>query len=92
VYKSHIISVIKEFELTIEIEDYFDAVGIDEEEITFDEFCRLFEPPAENSVFYTTYKSFKSILTTTNFNKKNDFAQEAGDGFNPTYQDYLKFC
>lgn len=61
VLRQKIIDVIKEFELTIEIEEYFKVVGIENEEITFDEFCLLFVNPGSDSLFYTTYKSFKSV-------------------------------
>jgi hypothetical protein len=47
--------LVKEFELTIEIEEYFENVGIENEEITFEEFCLLFESPGEHSKFYSTY-------------------------------------
>ena len=47
VLKSRIIEVIEEFELTIEIEDYFYACGIEEDELSFEEFCRLFESPGQ---------------------------------------------
>jgi len=61
VLRQKIIDVIKEFELTIEIEEYFNYVGIENEEISFDEFCLLFVNPGNNSQFYTTYKSFISV-------------------------------
>ena len=65
IYKSTIIKVVKEFELTIEIEAYFDLIGIDDDEMTFEDFCKLFECPGENSIFYMTYKSFKSVIILT---------------------------
>ena len=42
-----IIDLVKNFELTIEIEKYLDDIGLEEEELDFDDFCKLFSNPGE---------------------------------------------
>jgi len=66
VKRQTIINIIKEFELTIEIEDYLETVGAHSDTLTFDEFCLLFETPTEDSKLYTTMNSFLSVLTANN--------------------------
>ncbi len=55
VYRSTIIELVKNFELTIEIEDYLESVGIEDDELNFEDFCKLFESPGEDSDFFQTY-------------------------------------
>jgi hypothetical protein len=56
VRRQKVISVIEEFELTIDMEEFLDKIG-DEEELDFDAFCQLFDKPFDDS------KSMNSILS-----------------------------
>ncbi len=55
VLRSTIIELVKNFELTIEIEDYLESVGIEDNELTFYDFCKLFDNPGEGSEYFATY-------------------------------------
>jgi hypothetical protein len=52
VFRSTIIELVKNFELTIEIEEYLESVGIDDNELNFEDFCKLFDSPGEDSYFF----------------------------------------
>jgi hypothetical protein len=60
VKRSRVISIIEEFELTIDMEEFLDKIG-DEDELDFDAFCQLFDKPFDDS------KSMNSILSVRVF-------------------------
>jgi len=56
VKRSKVISIIEEFELTIDMDEFMEKIG-DEDELEFDAFCQLFDKPFDDS------KSMQSILS-----------------------------
>ncbi len=57
IYRKKIVEVIKEFELPISIDDFFQPIG-KKEEIYFQDFCYLFKATSESSeIFMQTFAS-----------------------------------
>ena len=57
IYKKKIVEVIKEFELPISIDEFFQPIG-KKEEIYFQDFCYLFKSTSESGeIFMQTFAS-----------------------------------
>jgi len=79
VKRTKVIDVIKEFELTIDMDEFMEKIGEDEE-LEFDAFCQLFDKPFDDS------KSMQSILSAV-----SEKLRRSTSSFSVRYKDFERF-
>lgn len=79
VKRSKVISIIEEFELTIDMDEFMEKIG-DEDELEFDAFCQLFDKPFDDS------KSMQSILSAV-----SEKLRRSTSSFSVRYKDFERF-
>ena len=89
VHRNKILAIIEEFELTIDMDEFWEKIG-DEEELDFDSFCQLFDKPFDdtksmNSILSAASEKFRRSTSTFHVRYK-DFER-----FMSSHPDYLDF-